>query len=64
MDALWDVAPPGTWALLTVASICILCGVLLLSHTLVRRNAHGEEWGGWTARGPSSGRFAGGSLSC
>ena len=37
--------------LLTAASICILAGVLLLSHTLVRRNAHGEEWGGWTAGG-------------
>lgn len=51
MDALWDVAPPGTWALLTAASICLLLGFILLSHTLVRRNAHGEEWRGWTARG-------------
>lgn len=58
MDMLWDVAPPLTWAILSISSLLFLLGFVLLSHTLVRHNAYGDEYGGllhpgrleWTAR--------------
>ena len=60
MDALWEVAPPLTWGLLTAASICLLSAFILLSHTLVRRNAYGDRWRGWTVGGRLEGTVRGG----
>ena len=51
MQPLWDIAPPGTWALLALASICLLVAFILLSHSIVRRKAYDDEWGGWLSRG-------------
>lgn len=51
MERFWEIAPPTTWALLALASVCLLGGFLLLSHSLVRSKAKGDEWGGWVARG-------------
>lgn len=42
MQRFWEVAPPETWALLSVAATFLLAGFLLLSHTLVRSKAHGD----------------------
>ena len=58
MQKLWDVAPPLTWGTLTVASVLLLGGFVLLSHTLLRRKAHGDVFSGllhegrleWTLR--------------
>lgn len=58
MQKLWDVAPPMTWGILTLASIFLLSGFVLLSHTLVRSKAYGDGFGGllhpgrfeWTLR--------------
>jgi hypothetical protein len=58
MDMLWDVAPPLTWAILTITSLFFLLGFVLLSHTLVRHQAYGDRYNGllspgrleWSAR--------------
>lgn len=51
MDRLWEVAPPGIWAFLGLASVFLMTGFVLLSHTLVRRKAYGDGWNGLLARG-------------
>ena len=51
MDRFWEIASPATWGLLTLASACLLVAFVLLSHTLVRKKAHGDQWHGWTAPG-------------
>lgn len=51
MDALWAVAPPTTWGLLTLSSAFLMAGFVLLSHTLVRAKAYGDAWHGLRARG-------------
>ena len=51
MQKLWNVAPPGTWAILGLAAILLLAAFVLLSHTLLRRKAHGDSYDGITAHG-------------
>lgn len=51
MDPLWEVAPPAIWALLGLASVFLMAGFVLLSHTLVRMKAYGDDWNGLLARG-------------
>ena len=51
MQKLWEIAPPLTWGLLALSSVCLLAAFILLSHTLVRRKAYGDRWGGWLAPG-------------
>ena len=51
MQMLWDVAPPTTWAILSMAAILLLAGFVLLSHTLVRGKAHGDAFHGLTRPG-------------
>lgn len=46
MGRLWEVAPPATWGILTVAATLLLAGFVLLSHSLVRRKAHGDRYTG------------------
>ncbi|MFW5952485.1 MAG: hypothetical protein ACOCVZ_10260 [Gemmatimonadota bacterium] len=58
MQAIWDVAPPLTWAILSVAALFLLAGFILLSHSIVRSKAYGDDWSGtvhpgrleWTIR--------------
>lgn len=51
LEKLWDVAPPGTWAILSLAAILLLGGFVLLSHTLVRHKAYGDAFTGLTHPG-------------
>lgn len=51
MDRFWEIASPATWALTILASACLLLGFVLLSHSLVRQKAYGDEWHGWLATG-------------
>lgn len=51
MQRFWEVAPPETWLILGASSILLLAGFVLLSHTLVRENAHGDRYEGLTHRG-------------
>ena len=51
LEPLWDVAPPWTWAILTLASTFLLAGFVLLSHTLVRSKAYGDDFSGLTHPG-------------
>lgn len=58
MQMFWEVAPPSTWAILSVSATFLLAGFVLLSHTLVRSKAHGDVYAGivhpgrleWTVR--------------
>lgn len=58
LQKLSEVASPATWAILSVASVFLLAGFVLLSHSLVRSKAHGDEYTGvaqpgrleWTLR--------------
>jgi hypothetical protein len=51
LDRLWDVAPPGTWLVLSVAATLLLAAFILLSHTLVRSKAYGDAFDGLAAPG-------------
>ena len=51
LQPLWDVAPPATWAVLALASVFLLIGFVLLSHTLLRKQAYGDTFGGVTRAG-------------
>jgi hypothetical protein len=70
MGGLWEVAPPMTWAILTVAASLFLAGFILLSHSLVRTKAHGDRLDGvtqpgrlgWTLRVGSACLLAGSAL--
>ena len=46
LDALLSVAPPATWLRLAAAAALLLTGFVVLSHTIVRRNAYGEPFKG------------------
>jgi hypothetical protein len=46
LEKLWDVAPPATWGILSLASVFLLTGFVLLSHSLVRSKAHGDDFSG------------------
>lgn len=70
MSGLWEVAPPTTWAILTLAASLVLVGFVLLSHSIVRAKAHGDRWGGlirpgrleWTLRVGGACLLAGSAL--
>lgn len=51
MERLWEVAPPLTWAILTVSSLFYLTGFVLLSHSLVRHKGFGDRYGGLLSPG-------------
>lgn len=51
MQRFWDVAPPVTWVMLGTASVLLMVGFVLLSHTLVRVKANGDSYGGLLGRG-------------
>lgn len=51
LQALWDVAPPSTWAILGLSATLLLSGFILLSHALVRAKAYGDRYGGAVAPG-------------
>lgn len=61
MQKFWDVAPPATWGILTLAAVFLLAGFVLLSHTLVRSKACGDAYGGVTARGRLESTVRGGA---
>ena len=58
MQELWRVATPATWLVLGLSATFLLAGFVLLSHSLVRRKAYGDTFGGpvqpgrleWTLR--------------
>lgn len=52
MQRFWEVAPPATWLLLTVSSVLLMAGFVLLSHARVRNKAFGDRYGGLTHPGP------------
>ncbi len=52
MQRFWAIAPPMTWAILAAASILLLVGFTLLSHTLLRSKAYGDRYRGLLHRGP------------
>jgi hypothetical protein len=70
MGKIFDVAPPLTWLVLLAAATFLLAGFVLLSHSLVRRQAHGDELSGplhpgrleWTFRGGTGCLLTGGAL--
>lgn len=51
MQRFWDVAPLETWLILSAASVLLMAGFVLLSHTRVRSKAHGDSYGGLTHPG-------------
>lgn len=51
MQRFWEVAPPMTWGMLTIASVLLMVGFVLLSHTLVRAKAYGDSYSGLLGRG-------------
>ena len=71
MQRFWDVASPMTWVILSLASVFLLAGFTLLSHTLVRSKAYGDRYRGllhpgameWTVRLGIASLALGGALT-